>query len=1266
VICGIPHQGDVAVDRLRTAATVAVVIAVLALAVVVSAARVMLSDSDGLHRRIEQQLSARLDMPVSIRRVEGGLSLLRPALELRGVRGDGPGIEFRIRELTLIVDPLASLLAASPRLALLAADGVRVSIVGRLPETSPDNAGASPPLAGLLRELHGLPFPAHASIRDGRLSWKPEAGARARVFDDIALSLEPGAAGARLEARLRPPETIAERVRMALELDDAGLRGYLQARDLDVAGAGVFAAALGRPLPRSGAGSVDGEAWFRLGQEGIVTASARFEGSGLTLRRGAVLDRLAGVVQWRRQPDGWRADLALDAVVPAGGKPWPRLRAGLVRHEQSWRLGLEGVDLGQALALARPHLPPSWRSRLAAHNPDGLLTAFGMAWTGDFEIDGRWRARGELRDFEMAAEPGPDGRLPGVSAVDLAFEADPRGGRFDLSGRDGALALPWLFRTPLPFQRVTAAGEWYVDPADGRVLVQASELEVHSADGHGRARVAVWAGAGRTPFLDIRAHLENARAARISRYLPTAIMPPKLVAWLDGAIVDGRVTEADLLLFGPADAFPFREGGGVFDLRARVRDARFAYFPGWPALEDVVGELHFHNESMTITGSDGHIHGVRLLEARARIDNLKSPALTVDGRFSGPGDDLLRFLVEAPVADAGEEILRELSLGGEHELTLSLGVPFHHRPITLEGALTLEAAVLGIPALGYRITDLGGVIRFDRDGMSWDGLQGRFGGAPLLSKAVTVGEGEAARIRSNTRFRAGAEDLFPDSELAARFAGQAEWLLTVEASGFRGGPFEARVLLDSDLQGLAVQAPPPFGKRAEPARSFSLSGRIAPPERLPWRLQYGDGVSALVELNRERTAAVRMGLHFGSGEPGFPDGGGLRVSGRLAELPDLPLPGGEGAVPGTSPLPPLTELDLTIERIALADYQVAPLTVAGNRGDDGWRLRLGGAAAGEAHWRPDDNRLELRLQRLQLAPVEPMPGGANASDAPAEAVPPPRLPALRVDIADLRLGARALGSLALAFDATDTGMRLQRLRLENPDGVVTLQGHWRREVNRSHLEGRVETGDAGSLLQRFGAGPVLEQGRGEASANLSWDGPLRAPEMASLDGELGFDLRDGVLPAVDPGAGRLVGLLSLSLVPRRLALDFSDVTQEGLHFDRLHARFLLQDGIARPEFFTLASPAARIEVTGPIDLAERTYDQVVTVTPRVSRTLPLLGALAAGPQVALALFLAEQLLGAGVDGLTQFQYRIEGSWDSPTFSPVAPAPAPKGSEITPR
>lgn len=138
-----------------------------------------------------------------------------------------------------------------------------------------------------------------------------------------------------------------------------------------------------------------------------------------------------------------------------------------------------------------------------------------------------------------------------------------------------------------------------------------------------------------------------------------------------------------------------------------------------------------------------------------------------------------------------------------------------------------------------------------------------------------------------------------------------------------------------------------------------------------------------------------------------------------------------------------------------------------------------------------------------------------------------------------------------------------------------------------------------------------------------------------------------------------MGLFSLHSLSRRLALDFSDLFQKGLGFDSIEGTFSLSNGHAYTRDLTLKGPAARIDISGRIGLKDRDYDQIVTVTPRVSSALPIAGTIAGGPAVGAALFLAERFLRQEIDQVARYRYSVTGPWSDPVVKRIsAPASPP--------
>jgi len=150
---------------------------------------------------------------------------------------------------------------------------------------------------------------------------------------------------------------------------------------------------------------------------------------------------------------------------------------------------------------------------------------------------------------------------------------------------------------------------------------------------------------------------------------------------------------------------------------------------------------------------------------------------------------------------------------------------------------------------------------------------------------------------------------------------------------------------------------------------------------------------------------------------------------------------------------------------------------------------------------------------------------------------------------------------------------------------------------------------------------------------------------------------------LSPGAGRVLGLASIAALPRRLALDFSDITDKGLAFDNVHGDFDLRDGNAYTENVLLKGPAGEIGLIGRVGLKNKDYDQIAVVTGNVASSLsiPAAGALVGGPIVGAAVLLFTQVFKQPLNGLTRGYYRITGGWDNPTVERIKSAEV-KGAE----
>jgi uncharacterized protein YhdP len=152
--------------------------------------------------------------------------------------------------------------------------------------------------------------------------------------------------------------------------------------------------------------------------------------------------------------------------------------------------------------------------------------------------------------------------------------------------------------------------------------------------------------------------------------------------------------------------------------------------------------------------------------------------------------------------------------------------------------------------------------------------------------------------------------------------------------------------------------------------------------------------------------------------------------------------------------------------------------------------------------------------------------------------------------------------------------------------------------------------------------------------------------MNHVGGDFALHASKGSLLDVQPGAGRVVGLLSISTLPRRLALDFRDVFNRGLVFDEIKADFVVLDGNAYTDNLKLTGPVAEIGVIGRTGLRDHDYRTQAVVTAEPGKVLPTVGLLG-GPAVAAALLIFTRIFKEPLKGIGRASYCVSGSWQEP-------------------
>ncbi len=280
------------------------------------------------------------------------------------------------------------------------------------------------------------------------------------------------------------------------------------------------------------------------------------------------------------------------------------------------------------------------------------------------------------------------------------------------------------------------------------------------------------------------------------------------------------------------------------------------------------------------------------------------------------------------------------------------------------------------------------------------------------------------------------------------------------------------------------------------------------------------------------------------------------------------------------------------------------------------------------------------------------------------------LPGMDVQVEKLSWRGREVGRLALQAERHKWGWQLGSLSLVNPDGILTANGDWKDSggAGESQLRASFDSGNLGQWLQRLGEPNLMKNGQAKLESQLRWSGRMHAPELGTLAGKLDLSVDNGQFAKVEPGMGRLLGLVSLQSLGRRLRLDFRDVFGDGFAFDTLRGTLQIDQGVVRSDNLDIKGPAAEISLNGSANIKQDTQNIRVRVEPRLSEGVALAaGAVLLNPVVGMATLAAQKMLQNPMGKLFSSEYLVTGSLADPQIAKMdrAPAAGPDRNKVKP-
>ncbi|SET08679.1 YhdP family protein [Pseudomonas graminis] len=1216
---------------------------------------------------VEAKAQTALGMPVSIGRLEGSWSGFAPILVARDVMIGEGGNAVRLDHVRAMPDLLASLRTREVRLERLELDGLQIGL-------KEDQTGHWA-LQGLPVQtdkpfdpeqiLNQMQMVSHLSLFDSQITLQPYDHSPL-TLTYVSLTLKTGSLHQRLDARLNLPDgqplslNVRSTVR-AHEWRDGEAQAYLSLPQSE------WSQWLPKSLTRDWKIQklkAGGELWLNWGKGNVQSAVARlnapqFKGAYAD-RKPARIDNLALNAWFVRDEKGFSATLD-SLAMDLNSKRWEsrvdlQQTAATADAEELWHVQADRLDLTPITPLLDSLAPLPDKVMVAV---DRLKVTGGLR---NVLVDYRPQAEAPKR-LSFAANLDKVGfdayhGAPAAGNVSGAISGDLGQGELRLDTDDFMLHLDPIFRNEWKYRHANAKLTWSLDDQGFTLIAPYIKVEGEEGNIASDFLIRLHFDHSQEDYMDLRVGLVDGDGRYTSKYLP-AVLSPALDQWLRTAILGGNVDQGFFQYQGSINK-DAPDVARVISLFFKVRNASLAFQPGWPQLNNVDGDVFVENSGVRIRANKGQLLNTQVSNVAVDIPHVpagQSSHLLVDSDLKGSLQDGMKILQEAPIGTA--QTFAGWQAEGPLQGHLNLDIPLvkgQEPKVVMDFSTDNSRLKLADPVL--ELTQLRGDFRFDYT----KGLSGK------NIKAVAFDKPVNAEIFAEGKPGAPVTRVTASSQIASKRL--TDWLGVTQPLPISGDlPYQLQLTLsgnasqlqiNSNLKGLAVDLPAPFGKSADDARDTDFRMNLQGPER---RIDVGYGNIANLAFASPpgKFADGRGELFLGEGGAIVPDAKGLRVRGSLSELDIAPWQAMAeryaGNDPGGSAKQLLNSVDLQIGKLTAMGTTLEQAGVQLNRSDTAWALSLDSSKVKGTATLPDSKTAPIDINLLYVRLPAPDPNAAvveNPPDPLAD-VDPRKIPALNIKITQLFQGDQLMGAWSLRIRPTPNGIQMADMNLGLKGIALLGNGGWEGTpgTTSSWFKGQVSGKNLADVLKAWGFAPTVTSQEFELNADGRWPGSPAWVGLKRYSGNLDATLKNGQFVEVEGGAQalRVFGLLNFNSIGRRLRLDFSDLLGKGLSYDKVKGLLVASDGVyVTRDPITMTGPSTNLELDGTLDMVRDRVDAKLLVTLPVTNNLPIAALIVGAPAIGGALFLVDKLLGDRVSRFASVQYKVEGPWKEPKIT----------------
>ncbi|MBL1321264.1 MAG: TIGR02099 family protein [Methylophaga sp.] len=969
-----------------------------------------------------------------------------------------------------------------------------------------------------------------------------------------------------------------------------------------------------------------------------------------------VVDSVQGNIDWKQTDESWR--LSGRTMLSINGDDWPETAFSVDKDPQgNMRLIAQYLRLSDLTSVAL--LSNKTPEIIQQQQPAGDIEALNLRYSAE---NGLTELAFKLKEGVILSWQD----YPGVTNLTAQVNWQNGFGNVRLDSRNLTLyAKPWL-DDALFFDSIVGVLQLDYEQENWQLVSQG--LRLWNEDLTLQLDGEIKKESDGKIINDLKITLEDIRVNQWKKYVPRKNFSADFKTWSDDAFVAGKIIDGEIRLKGELAAFPYEKepDKGQFKMHLHAQNIQLHYAPGWPDLYELTGTITGSGNDLIIKTKQGKTAGFDFIDVTTTIKKLteSKPVLWVKGDVKGTTAKALQFLKDSPLKERFGVVADLAVAKGSSNINLDLMVPLVDIDnTTVAGHVSFKDSQLLYKASPeIAMTQVNGKLYFSEKGVKAKNIT-----AIAFNEAVEINvepDGDKAIVSVLSHINTRQINKVWPGEVPEYITGRTAYKMNLTVVERELGKFYLDVELNSDLKGLTLAMPVPFGKEA--AQSISFKTTIQNVDNsLVYSTHYGDVLHAIAKPKKDLWQGE---IRFGKGNVILPKNG-IKITGQLAEISIddwLEWAKQQNSGDDVSLVNSIDEISLTLAKLTGFEQTITDLNLASQKDAKGWRTNIDSKQIRGFIYLPNDLKgstaIKMDLARLAIT----LPKKSEDDKQADKDLSMDLWPSVDISIDSLLLDEKPLGTLNLLAKRTENEWVISSGKLtSNVFDLSVIKAVWNKTpvADNTMLQLKLESNDLDLLLANLGYQKAIDAEKVIIKANVSWPTSPSNFTLGDLSGTLNMDIGKGTLQDVEPGAvGRIFGLMSIAALPRRLSLDFSDLFGKGFTFDSITGDFKFNNGLAVTDNFTLKSASADIDIIGSTDLIKQQYDQQVKITPNVSSTLPIAGAVAGGPVglgVGTAILLVDKitdkLFGKNIINIISYKYDLTGPWDEPSLVISAPS-----------